>query len=261
MKVLSYNIYCVKDNIEGIPSWETRQKNLKINLDKVLKTEDIDICCFQEVNENNINVLTKTLVDNNYKILPKFPMKTSHVNQYNLTAVKESLNLNYTYCLPHGKSDEYKNIENQVIDYNMSDYRTTLFCSVSDENNSYLIGNIHTDYISVEGKIKGVIKSLDFLDKKKEDYKLIIGDMNMICHMSEAYCILKEKNNYQIISRNKNFDISDNSWHGYGLKEQANVDFAFIEKDKINNYNYRIIKEYNILNEASDHRMIIIDIN
>lgn len=261
MKILSYNIYCVKDNNGNIPSWDIRQKNLRINLNKILKSEDVDVCCFQEVNENNIELLTDILLDNNYKILPKFPMKTSHIYQYNLTAIKEELNLNYVYCLPHGNDKEYKNIENQIIDYDMSDYRTTLFASVSSGNKSYLIGNIHTDYISVEGKIKGVIKSLDFLDKREEDYKLIIGDMNMVCHMSEAYSILKIKDNYSIISRNKKFNILDNSWHGYGLKEQVNVDFAFVEKDKEKYYNYKIIKEDNILNEASDHRIVIIDIN
>ena len=43
-----------------------------------------------------------------------------------------------------------------------------------------------------------------------------IGDMNMISHMSEVYNILKQNNNYTTISRNRNFNISDNSWQGYG---------------------------------------------
>ena len=58
----------------------------------------------------------------------------------------------------------------------------------------------------------------------------------------------------------KNFDIYDNSWHGYGVQEQVNVDFAFIEKEKSQYYDYRIIKQSNMMDEGSDHRPIIITI-
>ena len=125
----------------------------------------------------------------------------------------------------------------------------------------YLIGNIHTDYISPEGKIKGTVKSLNYMDTINCDYKLIVGDMNMVCHMSEAYNILKQNNNYTILSRNKHFNVLDNSWHGYGTKEQVNVDFAFVEKNKFNDYEYKIIKQDNMEDEGSDHRPIIITIN
>ena len=57
--------------------------------------------------------------------------------------------------------------------------------------------------------------------------------MNMVSHMSEVYNVLKQNNNYVTLSRSKNFDVSDNSWHGYGIKEQVNVDFAFVEKNII----------------------------
>lgn len=128
-------------------------------------------------------------------------------------------------------------------------------------NKKYLIGNIHTDYISTEGKIKGTVKSLNYMDTINCDYKFIVGDMNMVCHMSEVYNILKQNNNYTTLSRSREFNILDNSWQGYGTKEQVNVDFAFIEKSKMNDYEYRIIKQADMKNEGSDHRPIIITIN
>lgn len=40
-----------------------------------------------------------------------------------------------------------------------------------------------------------------------------------------------------------------------------NVDFAFVEKNKVNAYEYQIIKQNNMKDEGSDHRPIIITIN
>lgn len=262
MKILSYNIYGVKDTKYPIPKWEIRQENIKKILNNLLEDSEIKVCCFQEVNENNIKLLDEILTNNNFQILEKFPMKTESYNQYNIVAIRKdgTINLNFVYCLPHGKDMEYKKIENQVIDYNMSDYRTTVFVSFEFNSKRYLIGNIHTDYISTEGKIKGTIKSLNYMDKVNCDYKLIIGDMNMVSHMSEVYNILKQNDNYTTISRNKKFNISDNSWQGYGTMEQVNVDFAFIEKNKKDKYDYEIIKQDNLLNEGSDHRPVILTI-
>ena len=262
MKVLSYNIYGVKDTCYPVPKWEIRQKNIEKILNTILKDQEIKVCCFQEVNKNNIEILNKILINNNFKILDKFPMKTESILQYNIVAIKneEQLIYKYIYCVPHGNDKKYKNPEDQIIDYKMSDYRTTVFVNLEYKNKEYLIGNIHTDYISTEGKVKGVIKTLNYMDSISADYKLVVGDMNMISHMSEAYNVLKEKNNYTTISRNKNFDITDNSWHGYGTQEQVNVDFAFIEKIKENYYEYNIIKQPKIFDEGSDHRPVIITI-
>ena len=80
----------------------------------------------------------------------------------------------------------------------------------------------------------------------------------MVCHMAEVYNILNQNDSYTTLSRNTNFDISDNSWHGFGTKEQVNVDFAFIEKDKTNCYEYEIIKQGDMMAEGSDHRPVII---
>ena len=96
------------------------------------------------------------------------------------------------------------------------------------------------------------------MDKIPADYKLIVGDMNMVSHMSEANEILQQKNNYTTISKNT---IIENSYHGYGINESVNVDFAFVEKSKINNYKYEIIKQNDMMKEGSDHRPIIITIN
>ena len=261
MRILSYNLYGVKNTSKPILDWDKRQKNIEKILNELLKDNGIKVCCFQEVNENNINLLENILNSNNYNILEKFPMKTESLNQYNIVSTKKDIDVDWVHCLPHGKDLEYQNIELQKIDYGMSDYRTTVFVKFTYENKKYLIGNIHTDYISTEGKIKGVQKSLSYLDNIKVDYKLIIGDMNMVSHMSEVYSILKEHSNYQTLSRNKIFNVTDNSWHGYGTKEQVNVDFAFIEKNKKNHFEYKIIKQKDMMKEGSDHRPIIIDIN
>ena len=229
-----------------------KAKNIKRILNNLLKDIEIKVCCFQEVNENNIESLHEILNHNNFKMLEKFPMKTESYNQYNIVAIRneDSIKVNFVYCLPHGKDIEYKKVEEQKIDYNMSDYRTTVFVNFEYNNKNYL----------TNGKIKGTVKSLNYMDTIKCDYKLIIGDMNMVSHMSEVYNILKQNNNYTTISRNNIFHISDNSWQGYGTKEQVNVDFAFIEKKMIKNYNYEIIKQDNMMNEGSDHRPVVLTI-
>lgn len=99
------------------------------------------------------------------------------------------------------------------------------------------------------------------MDNIEADHKILVGDMNMVPHMSEVYNILKQNNNYITLSRSKNFDIDDNSWHGYGTMEQVNVDFAFVLKNMINNYDYYIIKQSDTFDEGSDHRPIIISID
>ena len=262
MKILSYNIYGVKDTKYPIPKWMVRQKNLRIILNELLKDSQIKLCCFQEVNHNNIDMLREILSDNNFRMLEKFAMKTEKHNQYNIVAIRneKSINLIDVHCLPHGKDTEYQKIEEQIIDYNMSDYRTTVFVKFEYNNKTYLVGNIHTDYISTEGKIKGTVKSLEYMDSIKCDYRLIIGDMNMVSHMSEVYNILKQKDNYTTISRSKNFSVLDNSWHGYGTMEQVNVDFSFIEKNMKEKYDYEIIKQDDMMHEGSDHRPIILTI-
>lgn len=260
MKILSYNIFGVMKTKNAIPDWNTRQKNLIMILNKELMDENIKVCCFQEVNKNNIKILEDILIKNKFTMLDKFPMKTELYNQYNIVAIKndKDISLEHIYCLPHGKDKEYKNINEQVLYYGMSDYRTTVFVFFKYNNKKYLVGNIHTDYISTEGKVKGVVKSLNYMDTIDADYKIIVGDMNMVSHMSEVYNILKQNNNYIVLSRSKEFKISDNSWHGYGTMEQVNSDFAFVEKEKINFFDYKIIKQDNLMNEGSDHRPIII---
>ena len=82
----------------------------------------------------------------------------------------------------------------------------------------------------------------------------------MISHMAEAYTILKNKSDYITLSRNSKFNISDNSWQGYGTQEQVNVDFAFIRKSDNKEYEYEIIKQETMEKEASDHRPVLITI-
>ena len=64
MKILSYNVYGVKDTVYPIPSWEVRQENLYKNINQILEDKDIKVLCFQEVNENNIELLEKIIKEN-----------------------------------------------------------------------------------------------------------------------------------------------------------------------------------------------------
>ena len=141
MKILSYNIYGVNDTKYPIPKWMVRQKNLRIILNELLKDSQIKLCCFQEVNHNNIDMLREILIDNNFTMLEKFAMKTEKHNQYNIVAIRneKSINLIDVHCLPHGKDTEYQKIEEQIIDYNMSDYRTTVFVKFEYNNKTYLV--------------------------------------------------------------------------------------------------------------------------
>ncbi len=262
MKILSYNIYGKKDVELPTPNWEIRQENLYHNINTILQDEEIKVLCFQEVNENNMELVNKICKENNFTITQKFPMRTRTIYQYNIIGIRNDnkIEIKYVHCIPHGKDETYKTVENQIIDYGMSDYRTTVFVELEYKQKTYLIGNVHTDYKSAEGIIKGMVKSLTYMDNSNADYKLVIGDMNMVSHMNEARTILKQKENYSIISKNKKDNIVDNSYHGYGINESVNVDFAFVEKLKENDYEYQIIKQKDIFKEGSDHRPIILTV-
>ena len=47
MKILSYNVYGVKNTEYPIPKWEIRQENMKRILNSILKDIEIKVCCFQ----------------------------------------------------------------------------------------------------------------------------------------------------------------------------------------------------------------------
>lgn len=249
-------------NEKWFNTMDVRQRNLYNNLNKILEDDEIKVLCFQEVNENNVDLIEKIAVENNFNILKKFPIRIESINQYNIIMIKNepTIEINKIFCLPHGKDNQYKNINEQVIDYNMSGFRTTLFVNFKYNNKRYLIGCIHTNYISTESEINGTLKSLNYMDEVDVDYKLIVGNMNMVSHMSEVYNILKQNNNYTTKSRNSNFNFLDNSWHGYETMELVNVDFAFVEKDKESCYEYFLIKQENMMTEGSDHRPIIMTI-
>lgn len=109
-----------------IPNWEKRQANLYKVLNSLLMDEEIKVICFQEVNDNNIYLIEQICKENDFICLKKFPMKTETIDQYNIIAISNDIKDYSIYCLPHGNDNEYKNINEQIINYGMSDYRTTV---------------------------------------------------------------------------------------------------------------------------------------
>ena len=170
MKILSYNIYGVKETKSPIPKWNIRQENIKKIINNLLKNDEIKVCCFQEVNQYNIDLLSEILNDNDFKMLEKFPMKTESIYQYNIIAIKNdsSININKVFCLPHGKDCEYKNINEQVINYGMSDYRTTVFVDFEYRGKKGVLdanGNIiYSDKPNLES-YNGIVANSQFVQK------------------------------------------------------------------------------------------------
>lgn len=195
MKICSYNLYGVVNTPEGIPEFQTRLNLLKHKI--TILMEMTDIFFFQEVNEHNMDMINKLFRDKPFFIYGKrYPMTTDeNTLQYNLIVIKDWLLpylINVT-CLPHGNDVKYMPPEKQIRDYGMSDYRTSLFLHLKINEKTYVLGNTHTDYISIDGKINGVCKSLSYLETYRYDYALLLGDMNMVPHMAECYTILREK--------------------------------------------------------------------
>lgn len=183
--------------------------------------------------------------------------------QYNIIAVRKDLadNIIRATCLPHGKDKRYKFFDKQKISYGMSDYRTTLFLTLDVGNNRYVIGNTHTDNISIEGKVKGILKSLEYMDKQLYTRAVLLGDMNMVPHMAECHTILSHNNNYTALSKDPGNVVPVNSYHGYGINESVNVDFAFVPKETSYNYHWKCYPAMSIEKEGSDHCSVIITVD
>lgn len=80
MKILSYNIYGVMDTKFPVPTWNERLENIGKILNKELKDNEIKVCCFQEVNKNNIDLLERVMMRNGFIILERdFQRKRNYI--------------------------------------------------------------------------------------------------------------------------------------------------------------------------------------
>ena len=268
MHLLSYNLYGVlNSNITDAPSWHDRLCILQKHIPYLLDKYDIDVAFFQEVNEYNMDMLKGAI--NGYYMLKLFPMTTNEGGlQYNVTVIKNSLKEAVTQvnCEPHGFDSDYLPPEKQRIDYGMSDYRTTVFTHLCLNNKKYILGNTHTDYISVEGKILGIRKSLDYIKNRKHekgdfDFALVFGDMNMVAHMAEVHQILRNRPDFTTCHISKVNGICLNSYHGYGSQESVNVDFAFVPSINSAQYKWECIVNGDGRDDGSDHYPVMLTIN
>lgn len=263
LKILSYNLYGIL-NVAGVPNFKTRYENLKETIESIIKNEEIDVLCFQEVNKHNMSLIDYLSDNHGFKLVPLYPMLTSmDILQYNAILVKKDIEILSIDCIPHNSDLNYRVVEYQKLELEMSDYRTTVVVKLEKENVIYLIGNIHTDHLSYEGKIQGVSKSLKFFDNPKlnVDIKILLGDMNMVVHLDHVRRLLKDFPDYVTLSRSKNFNTLDNSYHGYGKEEAVNADFAFIPETIKDKCSYQMIRQEKFENEGSDHRPVVYTIN
>lgn len=233
MKVVSYNCYGVVNGIDQAPHWDRRLQGIPKVIDNIIAGHDPDIFCFQEVNKFNLNKVSEAMKINGFDSLSLFPMTNKMGFQYNLVYFKsERVKLLSEKCVAHA-DEEYQSPENQVIKYGMSDYRTSILGLFEKGGEKFIVGNTHTDYISPEGKIRGTIKTINEIDKMAGDLKIpkvLVGDFNMVVHMSEMYVILQNApKNWETLSTPEDMSEKYQSWHGYGSKEEVNPDFAMID--------------------------------
>lgn len=267
LKVLSYNLFGAESDSKSVPTWEHRQLMLSNSLHTILNEcyTGVNVAFFQEVNDRNIEMLNKVLEDTGYVIVCKASMVVAGGElQYNVIALHESL-LKYVECTQYVKHDKNSLSGNMVYDCDLSEERATAFVHLRINNKLYILGNIHADHMSIQGKIHGVCKSLGYINNSCENASsvgLLLGDMNMITHMAEAQAVLRDKPQFETLSLDKARPNSThvNSYHGYGQREEANVDFAFIPKDKANLFKYEILSKKIMEDEGSDHRPVVVTI-
>lgn len=273
MKILCYNTYGIYNGIKGSPSWEERQKKVINIIRDISNTEDIDVICLQEVFKNQNKELIKIFLESlGYKITKLYPMsRKSQIDKeknpiFNIIAVKKDIEVVGELCIPHGSEDELifeEDLLKQKIDENMSEYRSSSIILFRKNNENFVVGNTHTDFKDTESKINGIIKTLDVMKSLQGSFskkQALVGDMNMISHMAEVHRILEKANSYIVFSRSSDFDVSDQSYHGYNQQEQVHVDYAFIPNEIVFLCNYKLIKQKNIEDEGSDHRPFILTI-
>lgn len=264
MKVITYNVYGVPGAIENVPKFEERLKNLEKYLEEILYEEKPNIICFQEVNCHNLKKIESIMENSDYESGEYYYLKNPNLaNQLNPIFYKKGMDLLGDYCLGH-TSNYDKNTEQQKLLLGISDFRGTTINVLRDLNDDiYIIGNTHTDYISSEGKKEGIRRSIieieNLLKKYPTAIPILLGDMNMVAHMAETYQILKLFSAWT--TKSKEHQICSQSYHGYNNNEAVNCDFAFVRKEDILNFSHKILTKKNIAEEPSDHRPVIYQIS
>lgn len=267
MKIITYNTYCVVNTQKEIPNFKIRLKNMERYLHEIIKNENPDVMCFQEVTEDNIDIVTDVLTQYGYTHSTLYWLKNPNEGLKNAALpifYKENkVTCIYSECIGH-VSKYTEDLEKQELLDGISDFRATNINVFENliSGETYIIANTHTDYISPKAKYKGIIKSIAELEILLEKYKtatpLLLGDMNMVPHMAEVYKILQNAASWTTI--NKTIGICDNSYHGYGVNEPVNVDFGFVRKKDTSLFTHKVLKKENMKDEPSDHRPVVFTI-
>lgn len=262
MRICSYNLFCITNTPEPIPHFTERLSLLRHKISQMAISTDIFF--FQEVTENNIGIL-KEILSNRYNFFgEEYPMLSAYSGrQYNIIAIRKQYAdcVVRVDCVPHGTDDTYLKIENQIRDYGMTDYRASLIVILEINNKRYVLGNTQADHISIEGKVKGISKTLQYIRAQRHDYAMLLGDMNMVSHMSECKEVLFGNPYFTAVSKNRHAIYPTNSYHGYAVNESVNVDFAFVPKSDADKYEWCCYSEGDRRNEGSDHKPVVITIS
>lgn len=262
MKIMTYNVYGVVDTNDNIPRFEVRLENLKNYLKEILMGQKPDIICLQEVNMHNLTHIEAVMKEYGYESGEYYYLKNpSLANQINPIFYKKEMKLLKEYCVGHA-SEYTKNTEEQELSMGISDFRgTTVNVLKNVDEKIYIVGNTHTDYISSEAKREGIRKSIleieSELDYYSEAIPILLGDMNMVPHMSEVYQILNLIPKWT--TKNKESRICSQSYHGYNNNEEVNCDFAFVLKSSFPSFSHEVLMKKNKTDEPSDHRPVIFE--
>lgn len=254
MIIMSYNILGMRKGRYGAPRWKKRKENLKRILKDVLKTGEVDVACFQEVNALNLNLLKDILEKRGYEVLKLFPMQSFLRRQYNLIAVKKGIKVSKVEAIPHNEDKVYKTRFNQRIYFSSWEYRTTVFAKIEVDDNKYMVGNIHADHRSRESRERGIKKSLEYLENHKDCVGILVGDMNTYINSDNKEYLKSLNPNYEIYYNRNRHNLT---FFRYDGTKKGTLDFAFIDKI-ISEVKLDVVKQSSVNLEGSDHRPLMI---
>lgn len=254
LKLVTYNIRCCWDRVDGINVFLMRQG---LMLQKI-KQEKPDVICFQEVIEPIYDFLSEHLSD--YALIYNQRCE-GYTGEGLVVAVKKStariitVDSFWLSKTPYVPGSRYENQSDCPRVCQM------LHIKSLKSGKDFYVCNNHLDHISDEARILGIKQVLEFVSEKLEKHHapiFIIGDFNAEPDSETIkYC-----NSYEKIPLRDITSHISHSFHDFGRRETpCKIDYIYTDKATAN-IEHQVYEWLDELNGVylSDHYPIAVEI-